>query len=152
MSQGSLEINLGRIYGSESKALRHLWCLTLTSTIVTILIFKERAILIKTMFLTLLPIFLQTFHVFSSSARDSNYTWYAAVIPSVLSTLVSSILICIMLFSTVMKMQADGEAEPAAHVPTVIITTWRLMYHLGSLWQGLIYTFSLITNIVYVAI
>ena len=148
----STELSLGRIYGSESRTLRHLWCLTLTSTFVTILIFEEMAILIKTTLLALLPIFLQTIHIFSSSPQDSGFVYYSAMISSVLSTLVSSILICIMIFSTVMKMQADSEAEPAAHVPTVIITTWRLMYHLGSLWQGLIYTFSLITNIVYVAI
>ena len=130
--------------------MRRLWCLNLTSSVVTIYIFKERSILINNLLLALLPLFLQTYHIFASNTKDCRFTWNLAMISSMLSSLVCLILICVMISTSIQKIQMDAEIVPWA--PPIIVKTWRLMYHLETIWQQINMLIALIANIVFMKI
>ena len=53
------DITLSRLYLAESKSLRRLWIYDLTFATLTLLIFKEKSVLIKNLLLVFVPVLLQ---------------------------------------------------------------------------------------------
>ena len=101
MQYSKHDIEIGQIYASEHKVLRRMWCLNLTSAMLTLFIFKEKKVLIKNLLLTILPLLLQMYHIFTSGTKESRFTWWLTMIASAICSLACLILICVMIMTTI---------------------------------------------------